>query len=277
MSRGILVRPPCEACSVLIEVTEGCPWNLCTFCWLYKGDEAPSFRIRSWKEIFEDLTRTIESCSFATNFFLGGSNAICAEMSLLLDILRFINKHFPHPQHISSYARVADILKKTDNELKQLYETGLRTLYIGIETGSSRLLDKCKKGTTPSEIIRACKNAMQARFILSVNVILGLGGKKFSEEHIAETIRILNVINPHMIRFKTLHIMPNSPLFCEKQAGIFDELQPREILKEQRRMIKELTVSSKIFNDHNSNYQQFNLIGGKSPSDREGMKAARFL
>jgi radical SAM superfamily enzyme YgiQ (UPF0313 family) len=249
-------------------VTEGCNWNLCTFCWLYKGIGAPSFRVRSWKEIFEDLTRAKESCSYATDFFLGGSNAICVETSLLLDILRFINESFPQPQHISSYARATDILRKTNDELKQLHENGLQTIYVGIETGSDPLLKRCKKGVTPSDIIRASTKAMNAGFILSVYVILGLGGKKFSEEHVVETIRILNAINPHMIRFRTLHVFPKSPLSLDVQAGIFEELQPREFLKEQHRIIKNLTVSSEIFNDHTSNYAQFS---GKFPEEKNEM------
>lgn len=243
---------------------------MCTFCWLYKGEGAPSFKIRSWNEISKDLTKAKESCSYATNFFLGGSNAICAETPLLLDILQYVHNHFPQVPHIniSSYARASDILRKRDDELKQLHENGLQTIYVGIETGSSTLLKRCKKGITPSDIIRASKKAINAGFILSVNVILGLGGKKFSEEHVIETIRILNAINPHMIRFRTLHILPNSPLFLDVHEGIFEELQPREILKEQRRIIKNLTVQTEIYNDHSSNFAQF---GGKLPEEKNKM------
>ncbi len=249
-------------------MTEGCPWNLCTFCWLYKDEGAPSFRVRSRKEIFEDLKRIKASCSHATNFFLGGTNSICVETSLLCSILHFINEHFPHPQHISSYARAFDILHKNDSELNKLHENGLQTIYMGIETGSATLLKKCKKGITPEEMIRASKKAIQAGFILSVNVVLGLGGKKFSDQHVVETTRILNSINPHMIRFRTLHILPNSPLFLDLQAGIFEELRPREFLKEQRRIIKNLTISSEIFNDHVSNYAKFS---GKLPAEKNEM------
>jgi len=253
---------------VLIEVIEGCPWNLCTFCWLYKGKEKLSFKVRSWKEIFEDLAKAKDSCCYATNFFLGGSCAICVETSLLLEILRYINEHFPHPQHISSYVRASDILRKQDDELKQLHENGLQIIYMGIETGSALLLKKCKKGITPGGIIRASKKAMRAGFILSVYVILGLGGKKFSDEHVTETIRILNAINPHMIRFRTLHVLPNSPLFLDVQAGIFEELLPREILKEQYRMIKNLVVNSNVFNDHSSNFIKFD---GKLTEEKKKM------
>jgi radical SAM superfamily enzyme YgiQ (UPF0313 family) len=172
-------------------------------------------------------------------------------------VLQFINQNFPHPQYISSYARAADILGKRNDELKKLHDNGLQTIYMGIETGSASLLKKCRKGIIPEEIIRASKKVMHVGFKLSVNVILGLGGKKFSEEHISETTRILNLINPHMIRFRTLHILPNSPLYLDMLAGIFKELEPREVLKEQYLILKNLTGTSEIFNDHISNYTQF--------------------
>jgi len=224
---------------------------------LYKEQRAQLFRKRSRTDIFKDLKRVKSSLSFATNFFLGGSSAICSETTLLCDVLQFINENFPHPQHISSYARASDILEKKNSELKKLHYNGLQTIYMGIETGSALLLKKCKKGITPEEIIRASKKVMRMGFNLSVNVILGLGGKKFSKEHIIETTRILNSINPHMIRLKMLHILPNSPLYFDALAGIFEKLQPREVLKEQYLILKDLTVTSDVFNDHLSNYTQF--------------------
>jgi radical SAM superfamily enzyme YgiQ (UPF0313 family) len=224
---------------------------------LYKDQRAQFFRKRSRTDIFKDLKRMKSSLSFATNFFLGGSSAICSETTLLCEVLQFINQNFPHPQYISSYARAADILGKRNDELKKLHDNGLQTIYMGIETGSASLLKKCRKGIIPEEIIRASKKVMHVGFKLSVNVILGLGGKKFSEEHISETTRILNLINPHMIRFRTLHILPNSPLYLDMLAGIFKELEPREVLKEQYLILKNLTGTSEIFNDHISNYTQF--------------------
>lgn len=208
------------------------------------------------------------SLSFATNFFLGGSSAICSETTLLCEVLQFINENFPHPQRINSYARASDILEKKNDELKKLHDNGLQTIYMGIETGSASLLKKCRKGITPEDIIRAAKKTMHAGFKLSVNVILGLGGKKFSKVHVIETTRILNLINPHMIRFRTLHIMPNSPLYLDMQAGIFEELQPREVLKEQFLILKDLTVNSDVFNDHLSNYTQFS---GSLPEEKNEM------
>jgi radical SAM superfamily enzyme YgiQ (UPF0313 family) len=254
--------------SASIEITEGCAWNLCTFCWLYKDPISQIFRKRSRIDIFTDLKKLKSSLSFATNFFLGGCSAICHETSILCEVLQFINKNFPHPQHIGSYARASDIIDKRNDDLKKMYEYGLKTIYMGIETGSASLLKKCKKGLTPDEIIRASKKIMQIGFKLSVNVILGLGGKEFSEEHVIETTRILNLINPHMIRFRTLHVLPSSPLYLETITGIFEELQPREILKEQYLILKDLTVTSEVFNDHFSNYVQFD---GNLPEEKNEM------
>ncbi|MFX0023539.1 MAG: radical SAM protein, partial [Candidatus Hermodarchaeota archaeon] len=87
-------------------------------------------------------------------------------------------------------------------------------------------------------------------------VILGLGGKKYSEEHVKETARVLTEINPTIFRFRTLNILPFSELWDEWKNGDFELLSPVENLIEEREIIANLgdNVTSQMFNDHMSNY-----------------------
>jgi len=99
-----------------------------------------------------------------------------------------------------------------------------------------------------------------------VSVILGLGGKKRTKEHIQETIKTLNKINPDFIRIRTFLPKINTPLLEEIKSGEFQILSPHEVLSETYDLIKNLKVTSQITSDHYTNYIGVN---GRLPEDRE--------
>ncbi|MFQ6124597.1 MAG: radical SAM protein [Candidatus Heimdallarchaeota archaeon] len=266
MFSEIIIRPPVEADSVLIGVTEGCSWNKCMFCGTYRHTQ--DFRIREVKEVLADIEKAKQYYGDATNVFLAGGNATCAPMDMLVTILNQLYATFPSLRHVSCYSKNHDLLKKNREELKILRDTGLSTVYMGLESGSARILREMRKGATPNAMIRASKKAMAAGLCLSLYVILGLGGQDLSEEHALGTARVLNAINPDFIRFRTLNIMPNAPLMERIQSGKFKLLAPIDLLREQRAIIANLDVHSEIRNDHISNYEYFE---GKLPEDKNAI------
>jgi radical SAM superfamily enzyme YgiQ (UPF0313 family) len=265
--KGVIIRPPVEAHSVLIGVTEGCSWNRCTFCSVYKGVQ--DYRIRSREEIFNDIELWAKNYGWIDKVFLAGGNALSAPTELLMEVIDRIKQKFP-VKHISCYAKNHDLLKKSPEELKQLREVGLETLYMGLESGSKVVLQLMKKGTSPKMMIQAAKKAINAGFRLSVYVILGLGGKDYTKIHANETAAVLNKMNPTVLRFRTLNLFPGAPLYDEWKAGTFQRLAPFETLQEQYNILKliESHVTIELFNDHISNYENFE---GKLPEDLPGM------
>ncbi|MBA7562217.1 hypothetical protein ES708_03866 [subsurface metagenome] len=157
---------------------------------------------------------------------------------------------------MSSYAKALDILRKTEEELKQLAEAGLDIVYMGLESGSSKILRMMKKGTNAESMIKAGRKVLDSGIKLSLYVMLGLGGKKYSEDHVRGTARVLTEINPTIFRFRTLNVLPNTPLWEEWKRGDFELLSPVECLIEERDIIANLgeNVTSQVFNDHVSNY-----------------------
>jgi len=247
--------------------TEGCSWNHCRFCSVYK--EIQDYRVRSKEEIFQDIELWADKHGWIGNIFLAGGNALSAPTDLLLEIIDRLKHRFP-VKHISCYAKNHDLLKKSPDELKQLREAGLETLYMGLESGSKLVLKLMKKGTTPRMMIKAAKKAIEAGFRLSLYIILGLGGKEYSEIHAKETAAVLDEINPPIFRFRTLNLFPGAPLYDEWKSGKFQRLTPFETLLEQYNILKriESNVTSEVFNDHISNYENFE---GKLPEDLPGM------
>ncbi len=254
----IVIRPPVEAYSVLIPVTGGCSWNKCKFCGTYKGvyGATQDYAIRPLEDVLKDIDYYAKKNYDGFPVFLAGGNPTSAPTEYLVEIIKYIRQKLRNVQRVSSYAKALDILRKTDTELKQLADAGLDIVYMGLESGSSKILRIMKKGTNAESMIKAGKKILNAGIKLSMYIILGLGGYKYSEEHVKETARILTEINPTIFRFRTLNILPNTPLWHEWKSGEFKLLSPVDNLKEEREIIARLgeNVTSQVFNDHISNY-----------------------
>lgn len=263
----ILIRPPCEAWSVLVGVTEGCSWGKCRFCGVYDGKELiQRYRVRPWDSIKLDIDEAW-AChqSLPRRAFLAGGNALSAPVDVLVKTLDYLHHRFPRLEQVSSYAKNHDILKKTPAELEQLVAAGLNIVYMGLESGSDAVLKYMNKGTRVAGMIRAAKKVMAAGIKLSTYVVLGLGGRSFPG-HTIETAKTLTAMNPDYIRFRSLNFIPNAPLYDDWRAGGFEPLRPVEILQEQLDIIENLgpSVRSRVLNDHVSNFAD---IDGQLPGD----------
>jgi radical SAM superfamily enzyme YgiQ (UPF0313 family) len=254
----IVIRPPVEAYSVLIPVSGGCSWNKCEFCGTYKGmyGMIQDYAVRPLDDVLSDIDKFAEKNYHGYPVFLAGGNPTSAPTDYLVEIIKYVRIRLKNVPRISSYAKALDILRKSDEELNQLSEAGLNIVYMGLESGSSVILRLMKKGTNATSMIKAGHKILRAGIDLSLYILLGLGGKKYSAEHVRETARVLTEINPTIFRFRTLNIIPETPLWKKWKNGEFELLSPVECLQEERDIIDNLgeNVTSEVYNDHVSNY-----------------------
>ena len=254
----IVIRPPVEAYSVLIPVTGGCSWNKCRFYGTYKGVYGVSqdYAIRTLEDVKKDIDKYAESNYHGFPVFLAGGNPTSAPTDYLVEIIKYVRVKLKNVPRVSCYAKALDVLRKSDEELKAIMNAGLDIVYMGLESGSNTILRIMKKGTNAESMIEAGKKILNAGIKLSLYIILGLGSHKYSEEHVKETARVLTEINPTIFRFRTLNILPGTPLWDEWKSGEFKLLSPLENITEERNIIANLgeNVTSQVFNDHVSNY-----------------------
>ncbi|MHA1459554.1 MAG: radical SAM protein, partial [Promethearchaeota archaeon] len=146
----VVIRPPVEASSVIIAVTGGCNWNRCRFCGTYKGiyNVIQDYAIRPIEEVLKDIDLYAEKNYHGYPVFLAGGNPTSAPTEYLVKIIEYVRLRMRNVPRISCYAKALDILRKTDEELKQLAEAGLNIVYMGLESGSSKILRIMKKGNT---------------------------------------------------------------------------------------------------------------------------------
>jgi radical SAM superfamily enzyme YgiQ (UPF0313 family) len=256
-------RPPSEANSLILQVTIGCSHNKCTFCGMYRGKR---FRIRDIEEVKEDLIISKKYYSSVRRIFFADGNALAVPTDHLLELMDFSFAIYPELERISAYASPQDLLSKSDEELAELEKNGLKMVYLGIETGDDYLLEKIRKGVNSEEMIVAGRKAVENGILLSVTVLLGVGGRDHSFRHSKETARVINSIEPHYTSALTLMLVPNTPLYREYRKGLFSPLSKLEILKELRWMVEDIECRTIFRSNHASNYLP---LKGTLPEDRE--------
>ena len=262
---GTVIRPPSEAESYILQVTYGCSHNKCTFCPTYLDK---SFRIRSLNEVMEDMEMAKNLMPQTRRIFLADGNALVLNNQKLMPILNALNSAFPELQRIGIYANAGDILRKTDLELKELSAKKLLIIYIGLESGSNKVLQRMKKGATAEEMIEAVKKAQNAGFKVSVIGLLGLGGTDLWEEHAIATGKAVSAMSPLYFSLLTLMVVPGTELHRQWEEGKFILPEPLDMLREVKIVIENIDVSSGcIFRtNHASNYLP---LAGRLPNDKE--------
>jgi len=225
------------------------------------------YRARPVEEVLADIRELSLLYPEARRVFLADGNALTMDTEALEIILDELNLRFPRLERVGIYACPHDILSKTDAELRRLVEKGLGIVYLGVESGSDEVLKYVRKGATAEDMVRAGRKAIEAGLVLSVTIILGLGGRDRTYEHALQTAEVINKIDPHYLACLTLYIDPRAPLARRIQKGEFIPLTPYESLDEMRRIVSSLEVSSCVFrSNHASNYLP---IKGTLPRDKE--------
>lgn len=262
-----LYRPPSEAYSLIIQATLGCSQNKCTFCSMYKSKK---FTIKPLEQIKKEIDFFRIYVKKAERIFLADGDALIIPMKILKEIFIYINEKFPEAERISLYGSPKSILLKTPEELLELKNLGLGLIYLGVESGSDKILSSVKKGVSREEIITAGKKVKKVRIPLSVTAIAGLGGKENSIEHAVETASLISEINPDYFGVLTLMLEEGTELLEEYKKGNFIPLSSSEILEETKLMIKNINVKEKcIFrSNHASNYVS---LKGTLPYEKENI------
>lgn len=249
---GSLYRPPSEAYSLIIQATIGCTHNGCTFCSMYKDKK---FRVRATEEIIEDLKIGRQRYKNVDRLFIADGDALAIKNKELEKILSFIKDNFPECKRVGIYGSPKAILSKSNEDLIRLKTLGLGIVYLGVESGSDKILKKINKGVTRREMVEAGKKVVDSGIKLSITLISGIGGKEDSEEHALESAKIINEINPNYIGLLTLIVEENTPLYGDVKSGKFQLLSPKEVLVETKKMVENIEVENSIFrSNHASNY-----------------------
>ena len=303
------IRPPNEAKSLLLRITRNCPWNQCLFCPVYKGRKFSLRTVEEIKADMETVREIIDhikslswrlgasgrvddsviSTIFGTSgysdsyrsvamwlyyqtgaCFLQDADNLVLKTRDLVEILAFLKKTLPEVTRITTYSRSRTVVRKSVASLKQIHEAGLDRVHIGLETGYDPLLKLMKKGVKAAQHVEAGQKIREAGMELSEYVMPGLGGQEMWREHAVETAKVLNRINPHFIRLRSLRVPPRVPLHQKLTEGTFTMQTDDMLARELKLFIETLDgITSTLTSDHIMNLLE--EVSGKFPQDKEKM------
>lgn len=163
------IRPPSEAESLLLQVTNGCTWNKCKFCQLYRHTKFKAYSADSIKADIDNMvyqaqkvekyrnsngtwdidglnralmegTDEERQCLYmmanwiidgAENVFLQDGNTTALSSGRLTDVLIYLRQAFPTIKRITSYGRAENLAKVSPEEFAELKAAGLDRIHSG--------------------------------------------------------------------------------------------------------------------------------------------------
>ena len=259
-------RPPSEAESLILPVTDGCSWNQCTFCEMYTAPQK-QFRARSEEEVLESIRLTGQRYGDQIRrVFLADGDALVLPTRRLLTLLEAIRTHMPAVCRISSYCLPRNLRKKSLADIDELAAAGLTMAYVGAESGDDAVLAAVHKGETFDTTCEALDKLGAAGITRSVMILNGLGGKALSAQHADNSARLANATQPEYLATLVVSFPQGEQRLRAGFPG-WEPLSQQELFIEMERFLSGLELKRTVFrSDHASNWL---VLKGTLGSDKE--------
>jgi len=247
-------RPPSEAQSLILPVTNGCSWNQCTYCEMYTAPQK-KFAVRDEQETLDSIVRcAAEYPDQIQRVFLGDGDAFTLSTRRLMTILTAIQTHMPAVRRVSAYCLPRNVRNKSVDDLRVLRQAGLSLAYVGAESGDDAVLQAVHKGETFESTREALDKLGEAGITRSVMLLNGLGGRAFTRQHAANSARLANLTQPEFLATLVVSFPQGESRF---RAGFaeWEPLNQPELFGEVEQFLNGLTLKRTVFrSDHASNW-----------------------
>ncbi|MDD5027802.1 MAG: radical SAM protein [Candidatus Omnitrophica bacterium] len=215
-----------------VVTSRGCPYN-CAFCVNFYGR---AFRQRSAKNVIRELKQivtdyNIRSIRFMDDNFTIDKNRIIEICKGIIDNKLRLNW--------TCLSRIDTLDKET---LAWMSESGCRAVFLGIESGSQKVLDYYKKGYTVDLIKRQCRLIKESGIDIVSWFIIGAPVE--TAEDVKLSLKLSLEINSDFVCINELQLMPTTALF-RISRGAF-HLSPAEISRLRRKFYLGFYLNPKI-------------------------------
>lgn len=247
-------RPPSEANSLILQVTNGCSWNRCTFCEMYTQPQK-RFRLKPQEEIERELAAIARSGPAPRRIFLADGDAMTLSFRRLKLILEAIRRFLPGTQRVSSYCLPRNLRSKTVDQLAELRALGLELFYVGCESGDDLVLERVNKGENFDSSLAALNKIKDAGAKSSVMILNGLGGQRYSEQHAVNSARLMTAAQPEFLSTLVVSFPMGEKRYQAGFGGEYEPLDQPGLFREMLLLLENLELDNTVFrSDHASNY-----------------------
>lgn len=202
--------------------------------------------------------------------FLQDGNTTALAGGKLSDVLIYLREAFPNIRRITSYGRAAELARHDASYYAELKAAGLDRIHCGFESGSDRVLNLIRKGTTSEQEITAGRNVRSGGIELSIYFMPGIGGRELSLENGEETARVIRAVEPDFVRVRTAAVKAGTELFAMLANGEFRLCSEDEKVREIRTIIdRSEGLCTRLVSDHMVNLLQ--NVEGSLREDRKKM------
>lgn len=250
----ISILPPDQYLSIYLQLTEGCNYGRCIFCDFYRKK---TFKIKELKEFEEHLKRVYEfignGTSLRKSIFLGDANAILLPEKEFLRVLEIIRK-YDEKRKIFSFMDMFTGIKKSEEFFREIRSYGFERVYIGLETGSKKLLYFLEKYQNPEDLKELVHKLKNSGINVGIIVMAGIGGDKFFDEHVEETSKILKGLpldKKDIIYFSDFVIFEDLPYLKKAEKEGIRGLKREEMEMQKSLILQEIKDLPSILSFYN--------------------------
>lgn len=194
----ISILPPDQYLSLVVQLTSGCSYNRCSFCNFYK--DRP-FKIKSPAEFSRHLEQVQdflgETANLRQGIFLADGDALMTPQPRLRQAFELLRQHYPQLP-VYSFMDAFRPQAKNLAQWRELADSGLKRVYLGIETGNPELLDWLEKPGSPQLMQTEARKLKQAGLQLGLILMIGVGGQKYLQSHRQDSLDWLQQLGPEL-------------------------------------------------------------------------------
>lgn len=244
--RPIPILPPDQYLSVVVQATEGCSYNECSFCTFYR--DRP-FRIKGEAALEAHLAQIRDFLGRGTamrrSIFLGDANAVLVAQPRLLSMLGQIRRAWPRgldgqsaPPPVYAFMSAPDAQRKSAADFAALAQAHLRRIYVGMESGHNPLRAFLRKQGTRDAVVDAVDKVKAGGLSVGLMVMVGVGGERFRQAHFEDSLALLQRLPlgaGDLVYWSPFVPSPDAPYVADMAAAHIPALSPAAIRAETAR------------------------------------------
>lgn len=255
--RPVGILPPDLYLALVLQATEGCSYNRCSFCDFYKTQ---SFRVKSPSD-FRRHTQSVLSwfgpaLALRKSVFLGEANALDLPMSKLLPLLQIASTEFAKALETTNHALCLQDFygfmsgfgsRKSVADFEELRACGIRRVYIGLESGSPDLLRFLNKPIDTTGVLDLVTGCRRAGIAVGIIVLLGVGGARFHSRHVEDTVALVREMElgaGDMLYFSPTIERPRADYFNKTKGKDTMPLTAARVLHQKHEMLSGMMITT---------------------------------